>query len=184
MPGCVGFVVRAHCKRVPGRHRVTGLRSSSNDDNQATTQPALQVKTRCFTYLCSFHACAELCHNLIHNNCLTTCLFCTSADSNPSSSSSRTCNAPPHLDRTGGALLLAAAVAEQPAGEAHAQQPSISNHGMSIEIPFEEPDRMEKFWTRARLAFALPWRRFKKGSVLTIKGRQAASMMHEGECPS
>eukprot|EP00983_Pelagomonas_calceolata_P101366 1158689-Pelagomonas_calceolata.AAC.15 len=117
MPGCVGFVVRAHCKRVPGRHRVTGLRSSSNDDNQATTQPALQV-------------------------------------------------------------------AEQPAGEAHAQQPSISNHGMSIEIPFEEPDRMEKFWTRARLAFALPWRRFKKGSVLTIKGRQAASMMHEGECPS
>ncbi|KAF5837148.1 protease IV with duplicated peptidase family U7 domain-containing protein [Dunaliella salina] len=59
--------------------------------------------------------------------------------------------------------------AEQPSDEAHAQQPSVSTEGLSMEIPFEEPGSMEKFWTRARLALALPWRRFKKGSVLTIK---------------
>ena len=34
---------------------------------------------------------------------------------------------------------------------------------------YSEPSGQDKFWTGFKLAFALPWRRFKKGSVLTIK---------------
>jgi hypothetical protein len=41
----------------------------------------------------------------------------------------------------------------------------------SIEVPYQAPTGADKFWTSVKLAFALPWRRFKKGSVLTIKVR-------------
>jgi protease-4 len=34
---------------------------------------------------------------------------------------------------------------------------------------YSQPSGQDKFWTNLKLAFALPWRRFKKESVLTIK---------------
>lgn len=37
------------------------------------------------------------------------------------------------------------------------------------ELEYRAPSGMDKFWTGTKLAFALPWRRFKKGSVLTIE---------------
>ncbi|GFR44623.1 hypothetical protein Agub_g5911 [Astrephomene gubernaculifera] len=37
------------------------------------------------------------------------------------------------------------------------------------ELPYREPDSTAKFWTSFKLAFALPWRRFKKNSVLSFK---------------
>ncbi len=37
------------------------------------------------------------------------------------------------------------------------------------ELKFVEPSGGDKFWTRCKLIFALPWRRFKKDSVLTMK---------------
>ena len=39
----------------------------------------------------------------------------------------------------------------------------------SIEMPYNAPTGADTFWTSLKLSFALPWRRFKKGSVLTIK---------------
>lgn len=37
------------------------------------------------------------------------------------------------------------------------------------ELTYKEPTGMDKFLTSAKLSFALPWRRFKKGSVLVIE---------------
>lgn len=37
------------------------------------------------------------------------------------------------------------------------------------ELPYTPLDGAERFWTSVRLAFALPWRRFKKDSVLSFK---------------
>ena len=34
---------------------------------------------------------------------------------------------------------------------------------------YQEPSGGEKFWTSFKLAFALPWRRFKSESVLVFK---------------
>lgn len=34
---------------------------------------------------------------------------------------------------------------------------------------YQAPTASDKFWTSLKLIFALPWRRFKKESVLTIK---------------
>ncbi|GIL57850.1 hypothetical protein Vafri_13078 [Volvox africanus] len=36
------------------------------------------------------------------------------------------------------------------------------------ELPFNAPTEKDRFWTNLKLAFALPWRRFKKDSVLTF----------------
>jgi protease-4 len=38
-------------------------------------------------------------------------------------------------------------------------------------LQYQEPSSSDKFWTSFKLAFALPWRRFKKESVLTFKVR-------------
>jgi hypothetical protein len=38
-----------------------------------------------------------------------------------------------------------------------------------VVLQYVEPSTSERFWTSVKLAFALPWRRFKKGSVLTFK---------------
>ena len=39
-------------------------------------------------------------------------------------------------------------------------------------LDYVAPSGMEAFWTSFKLAFALPWRRFKNDSVLVIKARQ------------
>jgi hypothetical protein len=47
-------------------------------------------------------------------------------------------------------------------------------------LQYTEPSASQRFWTSVRLAFALPWRRFKKGSVLTFKvgaRRHAAALL-------
>jgi hypothetical protein len=36
-------------------------------------------------------------------------------------------------------------------------------------LTYVAPSGSDEFWTKFKLAFALPWRRFAKGSVLTIK---------------
>ena len=36
-------------------------------------------------------------------------------------------------------------------------------------LEFKALEGMDLFWTRCKLAFALPWRRFKKDSVLVFK---------------
>ncbi len=36
-------------------------------------------------------------------------------------------------------------------------------------LVYTPPSGMDKFWTSLKLSFALPWRRFKKGSVLVMK---------------
>ncbi|EFJ46294.1 signal peptide peptidase [Volvox carteri f. nagariensis] len=38
----------------------------------------------------------------------------------------------------------------------------------AAELPYSAPTDKDMFWTRFKLAFALPWRRFKKDSVLTF----------------
>jgi protease-4 len=37
------------------------------------------------------------------------------------------------------------------------------------QLTYNAPSGSDKFWTSVKLAFALPWRRFKKESVLTMK---------------
>ena len=37
------------------------------------------------------------------------------------------------------------------------------------ELTFRAPTSSQQFWTSCRLFFALPWRRFKKDSVLAIE---------------
>ena len=39
----------------------------------------------------------------------------------------------------------------------------------ALELLYEEPSGGQKAWTNVKLAFALPWRRFKKDSVLVLK---------------
>jgi hypothetical protein len=63
----------------------------------------------------------------------------------------------------------------------HAHTPLLATHHVCAqvlsggqELPFTEASGSEKFWTSFKLAFALPWRRFKKDSVLTLTVRQAA----------
>ncbi|GLC74286.1 hypothetical protein PLESTF_001485100 [Pleodorina starrii] len=53
------------------------------------------------------------------------------------------------------------------------------------ELPFAAPTDQDRFWTRLKLAFALPWRRFKQDSVLTftLEGEvsdQARSFLDSG----
>lgn len=42
----------------------------------------------------------------------------------------------------------------------------------------------EQLWTSVRLVFALPWRRFKKGSILTMKVRISPSVCKPPFCVS
>ncbi|KAL6747559.1 peptidase family S49-domain-containing protein [Haematococcus lacustris] len=63
------------------------------------------------------------------------------------------------------------------AGAAEVAQPALppapggppSPSFPNLELKWEEPSAGEKFWTSFKLAFALPWRRFKDKSVLAIK---------------
>ncbi|KXZ47573.1 hypothetical protein GPECTOR_34g732 [Gonium pectorale] len=46
------------------------------------------------------------------------------------------------------------------------------------ELPYSAPDDQARFWTGFKLAFALPWRRFKKDSVLTFTISPADCVTH------
>lgn len=48
---------------------------------------------------------------------------------------------------------------------------SATSPPVNLELTYTEPSGLDKFWTNFRLAFALPWRRFKSDSVLAIKVR-------------
>lgn len=45
-------------------------------------------------------------------------------------------------------------------------------------LEFKPLDGSEQMWTNIKLAFALPWRRFKKGAVLSFKVRAGLSGAH------
>ena len=53
----------------------------------------------------------------------------------------------------------------------HAQPPAEAPSETLPEglLLYQEPSGGEKFWTSFKLAFALPWRRFKSESVLVFK---------------
>lgn len=57
--------------------------------------------------------------------------------------------------------------------EASVSPPATKPDGSKIlregNLVFKEPSGMDKFWTSFKLCFALPWRRFKKDSVLVFK---------------
>ncbi|KAG1677042.1 hypothetical protein FOA52_001212 [Chlamydomonas sp. UWO 241] len=86
---------------------------------------------------------------------------------------------PRHQHTTSGRralLALRAQVADQPAATEAAAAPtgvvagSIRNEDLPTgALVYTEPTGMDMFLTSCRLAFALPWRRFKKGSVLVMK---------------
>eukprot|EP00892_Ulva_mutabilis_P012513 jgi/Ulvmu1/9634/UM054_0066.1 len=63
---------------------------------------------------------------------------------------------------------------EAPTAETADAQPQNGSSGTDAEalptiLNYKEPDAQQRFQTSAKLAFALPWRRFKKGSFLSIK---------------
>lgn len=59
---------------------------------------------------------------------------------------------------------------QQPAGaEQQAEQKAADWELPEVELAYEEPSGGQKAWTNVKLAFALPWRRFKSESVLTLK---------------
>ncbi|KAL4448020.1 hypothetical protein ABPG75_005239 [Micractinium tetrahymenae] len=63
-----------------------------------------------------------------------------------------------------------AATEQQPAAaEQEAEQKAADWELPEDELAFEEPSGGKKAWTSVKLAFALPWRRFKSESVLTLK---------------
>lgn len=68
----------------------------------------------------------------------------------------------------------AAQVAEAATTTDGAAEPAVP------ELPYVAPTDSQKFWTGFKLAFALPWRRFKKGSVLSFKLAGAISDMQQG----
>jgi hypothetical protein len=45
---------------------------------------------------------------------------------------------------------------------------AAASTGLTI-LEYKKPDSNAEFWTRFKLAFALKWRRFKKGSFLVMK---------------
>jgi len=54
-------------------------------------------------------------------------------------------------------------------GNGTAAPATLAINPSDLELTWSEPSGGDKFWTSFKLAFALPWRRFKKGSVLAIK---------------
>lgn len=56
-------------------------------------------------------------------------------------------------------------------GNGTAAPATLAINPSDLELTWSEPSGSDKFWTSFKLAFALPWRRFKKGSVLAIKVR-------------
>lgn len=70
-----------------------------------------------------------------------------------------------------GAHNGAAASTEQqpPAAGQQAESKAADWELPEEELAFEEPSGGQKAWTSVKLAFALPWRRFKSESVLTLK---------------
>lgn len=63
---------------------------------------------------------------------------------------------------------------EAPATDTATSQPPTGTGGSTDDplptiLIFKEPDAQQRFQTSCKLALALPWRRFKKGSFLSIK---------------
>ena len=63
---------------------------------------------------------------------------------------------------------------EAPATDTATSQPPTGTGGSTDDplptiLNFKEPDAQQRFQTSCKLALALPWRRFKKGSFLSIK---------------
>lgn len=66
---------------------------------------------------------------------------------------------------SGGSTSTDSVTAPQAGTEQHAAASPLPE----IELEYVEPSGGQKAWTSFKLAFALPWRRFKKDSVLVLK---------------
>ena len=61
---------------------------------------------------------------------------------------------------------------------------SVENEDQSAEalplgeLVYQPLSTSERFWTSFRLIFALPWRRFKKGSFLSFEVCRVLSLVH------
>ena len=63
----------------------------------------------------------------------------------------------------------AGAASENGTTSKQSEGPAVVVESADTALTYVAPSGSDEFWTKFKLAFALPWRRFAKGSVLTIK---------------